>query len=53
LAYGLHAGPHKDWSDLAQWQAYAPGNVRATTIGEMLNVIRMHFLATNGRMGNE
>jgi hypothetical protein len=52
LAFAEHEGPHTDWGGSAKWQACAPQHVRATTIGDMLNVIWMHFQVTKGRMSD-
>lgn len=50
LAYAAHQGPHRDWGSLAGWLHAGAGRVKATTIGDMLQVIRRDFLLTRGRM---
>ena len=52
LAFSEYKGPHKDWGGPSQWLACAPQYIRATTIGDMLNAIWMHFEATKGRMSD-
>lgn len=56
LAYASNSGPHQDWSGPEQWLATsdktsAAQQVRADTVGDMLQVIRRDFLLTRGRMG--
>ncbi|MCO5168171.1 MAG: hypothetical protein M9894_17655 [Planctomycetes bacterium] len=44
LAYKENKGPHGDWGGMANWlNAGAPNDVRATTIGDMLQVIWLHL----------
>ena len=50
LAYAAHHGPHPNWGSLTGWLHAGDGTVRATTIGDMLQVIRRDFLLTRGRM---
>lgn len=50
LAYKDHGGPHGDWSGAENWLAVRPAIVRATTIGEMLQVIALHLSVSPGRM---
>jgi hypothetical protein len=49
LAFSRHGGPHGDWS-LAQWQTAAGGHIRATTVGDMLQALRLFMNRTEGRM---
>jgi len=56
LAYASGSGPHQDWGGPEQWlvasnKASTAGQVRADTVGDMLQVIRRDFLRTSGRMG--
>ena len=56
LAYASVSGPHQDWGGPEQWleasnKTSAAGQVRADTVGDMLQVIRRDFLVTSGRMG--
>ena len=55
LAYASYSGPHQDWSGPEQWMAAsvktsANGQVRADTVGDMLQVIYRDFVRTQGRM---
>lgn len=57
LAYKSCAGPHGDWGGPEQWfeasaKTSAQKQVRADTVGDMLQVIYRDFLLTRGRMGN-
>jgi hypothetical protein len=56
LAYASGSGPHQDWGGPEQWleasnKASAARQVRADTVGDMLQVIRRDFFLTRGRMG--
>lgn len=56
LAYGSASGPHPDWGGSEQWleasnKTSAARQVRADTVGDMLEVIRRDFGWTQGRMG--
>ena len=46
-AYAEHGGPHPDWKGPAAWKSVV-GHVRALSIAEMLDVIRMHLLHSPG-----
>lgn len=50
LAYGVHEGPHSDWSSLAQWMTTGEGYVHAVQIGDMLSSILRDFRLSSGRM---
>ena len=59
LAYTAGAGPHGNWGGPEHWmeigkQPTAPGaatEVRAETVGDMLQIIHRDFSCTDGRMG--
>jgi hypothetical protein len=48
LAYGVHGGPHPDWSDLAAWKSVGSDMTQAHTIADMLNSIALHLSASPG-----
>jgi len=55
LAYTTDSGPHADWGGPERWLEASNGasdrqQVRADTIGDMLQVIYRDFLVTRGRM---
>jgi hypothetical protein len=48
LAYGVHGGPHTDWTALTEWKT-VPGDVtRAHTLADMLSVIALNLAASPG-----
>lgn len=50
LAYQDAGGPHDDWGGATSWLTVS-GVTRATTIADMLAVVRVHLSASPGRMG--
>ena len=55
LAYASGSGPHQDWGGPEQWlqasdKTSANKQVRADTVGDMLQVLRRDFLLTRGRV---
>lgn len=50
FAYKEHDGPHADWGGLSNWERAGGNHIKATTIADMLQAIRSHFLITRGRM---
>lgn len=51
LAYKTLGGPHGDWVSPEAWLSVSASNmVRATTLGEMLQIIRVHLLCSPGMM---
>lgn len=51
LAYSIHDGPHNDWGGPEAWLSVnKPDQVRAVTIAEMMQVIRLHVSASQSMM---
>lgn len=51
LAYKALGGPHADWASPEAWLSITASNiVRATTVAEMLQVIRAHLAHSPGMM---
>lgn len=50
LAFKANEGPHTDWGEPTDWLDVDQTKVRATDLGSMLQVIKLHLSASPGRM---
>lgn len=48
LAYGEEGGPHKNWGASTGWLSAGSGKVKATTLGDMAQVIWLHLTCARG-----
>ncbi|AFM20600.1 hypothetical protein Mycch_5998 (plasmid) [Mycolicibacterium chubuense NBB4] len=48
LAYGVHGGPHTDWTVLTEWKTVPGGVTKAHTLADMLSAIALNLAASPG-----